>query len=237
VAGILTGMDPVELSRRLENLLRIGTIHSVDHAEARCRVQTGALTSQWLPWFAPRAGETTVWSPPTVGEQAMILSPSGEAAGGVVLVGIFSDAKPAPSDSADEHLIVFPDGARISYDHASSHLSVSGIQTATVQAATHCTVDCPETETTGNLTVGGNIIVAGDATVNGSTMLEGEAIVAGLLSYMSGLAGTGGAGGGSTMIAGDISHASGNLSSNGITLHTHTHGGVQGGSGSTGAPQ
>ena len=49
---------------------------------------------------------------------------------------------------------------------------------------------------------------------------------------------TGSSGSGSAAtITGDIVHRGGSLQSNGITLHSHTHGGVQPGGGSTGAPQ
>lgn len=127
-------MDIVELSRLVENIVRIGTIHSVDHAAARCRVSTGRLVTQWLPWHERRAGETRTWTPPTVGEQCMILSPSGEPAAGVVLVGIYSNAKPAPSDNPDEHVTLYPDGTRIAYDHAAHRLTVHSVGDVVVRA-------------------------------------------------------------------------------------------------------
>lgn len=190
-------MDLVELSRRLENLIRIGTIHSVDHAAVRVRVQSGNLVSHWLPWLERRAGNTTTWSPPTVGEQCVIFSPSGEPAGGVVLVGLDSAAIQPPSHAAEKHVIRFPDGATFSYDHAASHLDITGIATATIEAGTSVTLDTPLTHCTGKLT-------ADD-----------------LLTYGNGLTGTGGSNG--NTITGNLTHTAGNLSSNGIVLHTHHH--------------
>lgn len=38
-------------------------------------------------------------------------------------------------------------------------------------------------------------------------------------------------------MSGNITHSGGNFTSNGITVHTHKHGGVKGGSDSTGGPQ
>lgn len=111
-------MDLVELSRRLENLLRIGTIHAVDHAAVRCRVQSGGLLSNWLLWHTPRAGATTTWDPPTVGEQCLVLSPSGEPGNGVVFYGLNSDLVPPPSHSPDDQVINYPDGTILRYDHA-----------------------------------------------------------------------------------------------------------------------
>ena len=127
--------DIADLIRRLESLIRYGTIAEVQMAPPRVRVKSGGLTSTWLPWFAPRAGTTTEWDPPTVGEQCVLFSPSGNPATGVVLVGLFSDAHPAPSSSPDEHVRDYPDGARITYNHATGALSATGIKTALVQAA------------------------------------------------------------------------------------------------------
>lgn len=210
-------MDIAHLSRLVENLIRVGTVAAVDHAAARCRVASGELVTEWLPWLEHRAGNTLTWDPPTIGEQVIILSPSGEPAGGIVLTGIFCTAHPAPSASASEHVIAYPDGARIAYNHTSGALTATGIQTATIQAAVSVTLDTPETHITGNVQVDGTLTVDD------------------LLTYGNGIAGTGGAN--NNIISGDFTHAGGNLSSNGIVLHTHTHGGVVPGGGSTGGPQ
>lgn len=204
-------MDLVELSRRLENLIRFGTIHAVDHAARRCRVQSGELVTQWLPWMEHRAGETTTWNPPTVGEQCVILSPSGEPAGGMVFYGAPSDIIDTPSHDPVKHVIKFPDGATFSYNHQTSHLQITGIKTAEIVASESVTLDTPLTHCTGKLT-------ADD-----------------LLTYHNGLAGTGGSN--NNVVTGNFTHTTGSLTSNGKALHTHTHGGVQNGGGSTGEPQ
>lgn len=82
-----------------------------------------------------------------------------------------SDAHPSPSQNAAETIMFYPDGAQISYNHASSILKASAIQSATVQAAKQVTIDCPET------TVNVNV------TINGALNLKG------LLSYQSGMVG------------------------------------------------
>ncbi len=214
----LAGMDDIaDLIRRIESLIRYGTIAEVDHDARRVRVKSGELTSNWLPWGAGRAGETLEWNPPTVGEQVVLLCPSGDPAGGFALLAIYSDAFDAPSSSPDEHLRVYPDGARILYNHATGALSVTGVQTALVQAAQRVTVDCPESLFTGNVTISGRLIVLGDV------LAKAAAIVSGLFSYLAGMAGSGGAGGAATTISGTITHSGGALSSNGVTLHSHTH--------------
>lgn len=210
MAGNLSGMDIIELSRMVENLIRIGTIHSVDHAAVRVRVQLGKLTTEWLRWFEHRAGQTTTWDPPTVGEQCMVFSPSGELANGIVLVGIDSGSIQPPSHNENKHVTRFADDAVISYDHAEHHLEISGITTCCVIASESITFDTPLTHCTGKLTVDQ------------------------LLTYGNGINGTGGDN--LNVITGQFTHNGGNLSSNGIVLHTHLHEGVISGGDITGVP-
>lgn len=159
-------MNFATLSRMIENLIRIGKIEEIDLSGKCCRVRTGKLLTNWLPWITARAGTTRTWNPPTVGEQVLVFSPSGELGGGVVLTGLFSTMHPAPSDSAAEHITDYPDGARISYNHATHALTATGIQTALVQASEQVTIDCPAVHFTGDVTVDGDVIASGISLVN-----------------------------------------------------------------------
>lgn len=109
-------MNYAELLRRLENLLRPGVIAQVQYKPLRVRVATGGLLTGWLAVFAQRAGEDREWNPPSIGEQCLVLSPSGEPAQGFVLVGLYSDAHSAPDDSPTRHRRAYRDGAVIEYD-------------------------------------------------------------------------------------------------------------------------
>lgn len=154
-------MDLTELSRRLENLIRFGTVHSVDHAAKRCRVQTGGLVTQWLPWMERRAGATATWDPPTIGEQCVILSPSGEPGGGMVFYGTPSDLIDTPSHDEAKHVVKFPDGAVFSYDHASSELSVTGVTVVRIEASGEIRLLTPTLILAGNLAVDGDVNATG----------------------------------------------------------------------------
>lgn len=206
-----SALELADLARRLTNILRPGTVEAIDHAAARVRIRSGDILTDWLPWLTARAGATATWSPPTVGEQVLLLAPSGNLAAAIVLPALYADAHPAPSTSPNEHVMEFPDGAVITYNHAAGALSVQGIKTLTIEADTHVTLNAPATTVTGALTVQG------------------------LLTYQAGLAGTGGGAG--TTISGTIVQTGGTLSSNGIVLATHTHPGVQAGGSNTGGPQ
>lgn len=130
-----------EIHRRLANLIRTGLVEEIDHASALCRVRTGDLVTDWLPWFARRAGETATWSPLTVGEQVMILSPSGELSAGYVLTGLYSDSVPAPSEDPAEHITEYPDGCVVHYNHETHTLEATGLKIAHLQASESVTVD------------------------------------------------------------------------------------------------
>ena len=126
-------MNTAEISRLLANLIKQGTIAESDPAAGRVRVLHGGLTTDWLPYFVPAAGGVSVHRPPSVGENCIVLSPSGEPANGVVLCGMASDQFPQPGNRADETVVKFPDGAVAKYNHAASKLDISGINTANIQ--------------------------------------------------------------------------------------------------------
>lgn len=200
--GTLAGMESAEIARLIENLLRIGTIADVQHGTPpRVRVQTGGITTDWLPWAERRAGNTRTWNPPTKGEQVLLFSPSGDLCNAVVLTGIPSDSIDVPSHSPNETVTLYPDGATTRYDHAAGALFVGGVKTIIVEAATSVLVKCPD------------------------TTFDGAVTVKGLFSYQNGIAGQGGDNG--NIVRGDLTHQGGKLSSNGVVLDDHDHGGVQ----------
>ena len=113
--------DIAALSRLIENLIRLGTVAEVDHGSlqykrpARVRVQSGELLTGWLPWTALHAGTTRDRDPPTVGEQVLVLSPSGQTAQGIAITGLFSALIPAKGDHACLHHFTSPDSAVVEY--------------------------------------------------------------------------------------------------------------------------
>ena len=91
----------IEIQRLLRNLIRIGTVSAINLKDGLCRVDTGKNTTDWLHWLSARAGKTRSWNAPSVGEQVLVLCLGGELDTGFVMPGIFSDANPAPSASAN----------------------------------------------------------------------------------------------------------------------------------------
>lgn len=229
-----------ELSRRLESLIRSGTISAVDHGKALCRVHTGQLETDWLPWLERRAGATRSWNPPTEGEQVVLLCPSGDPASGFVLLGLYADANPAPDSSPDTHTVVFPDGARICYDHALGALSVTGIKTALVDAADSITANAGKTINakagqTITAEAGETITLKAGASVTidaPQTTVTGNLLVQKALTFMGGMSGAGSAGGGGGPVAtingpvkvmgGDIT-TDGDVKAGNVSVKGHNH--------------
>lgn len=144
----------------LASVIRIGTVLEVDLAEARCVVRFGdpddpdpAQTGP-IRWLTPRAGLTRVWSPPSVGEQVLLVCPDGQIGAAVALPGIVRDTFPPVGNSTAE-LIEFADGARITYDPEASAL------TAELPAG-----GTAEIIADGGITLRGDVTIVGNVSVS-----------------------------------------------------------------------
>lgn len=159
--------DPEQISGEL---VQLGTVASVDCGAATCVVDLGELTTGDLPWFAPRAGSVKLWSPPSVGEQCAVLCPEGDLANGLVLLGLWSDANPAPSNDPDVVHLEFPDGAVIAYNHASHALAVTLPGDGTV------TIDAKTVTINADVKITGNVDITGKATVSEDVLAAGVSL-------------------------------------------------------------
>lgn len=158
-----------ELQRKLDNIIRFGVIAEVNHATARARVKSGDILTEFLPFITFRAGTTKTWSPPTVGEQCVMLSVSGEFTTACILVGLYTQN--SPSQSPNEHVIEFADGAKITYNQSSGALVVTGIKTASITAANQIDIDCPTINIKGDVNIDGKVTSTGDMTAGESVKL------------------------------------------------------------------
>ncbi|EKN3441767.1 phage baseplate assembly protein V [Yersinia enterocolitica] len=194
------------LKRLLANIIRIGIVSDVDLANGLCRVKIGNLETDWLNWLTLRAGRVCFWSAPSQGEQVMVLSIGGELTTGFVLPAIFSDANSAPSQSPDAMVITFPDGARFEYEPETSHLAITGIATAVIEASESVSVTAP------NITCTASVKITLDTPEVECT----NNLTTATLQVMQG-----------GKMSGDIEHSGGQFSSNGVVVDDHHHGGVQ----------
>ena len=79
-----------EGDRRLANLIRLGRVVSVNAASATARVDFGGLVTPEIPVGQLRAGALRLQWMPSVGEQVVVASPSGDLAQGVILCSVFA---------------------------------------------------------------------------------------------------------------------------------------------------
>ena len=163
------------LSRLIENLIRYGTIAAVQMKPPRVRVKTGPLITAWLPWIALRAGADREWNPPTVNEQVLLFSPSGQLANGVVLTGLFSGHIPANGDREGLHRITYRDGTVIEYDSITHHLNA----TLTEGGTTHL-VSPGGINLVGDITHKGNYTQTGNQKITGKVTVSTDVIAAGI---------------------------------------------------------
>ena len=152
-------------NRRIESIIRFGLIAEVDYAQAKARVKCGEILTDFIPFST-----TKTWSPPTQGEQCVILAASGELTTACIITGLYTQN--SPSHSADEHVVEFADGAKITYNQANGDLVVIGIKTANIKAANQINIDCPTVNIKGNVNIDGEVTSTGDMIAGGISQMK-----------------------------------------------------------------
>lgn len=167
---MLGSRKPEDIPADLQSLIRFGTVVSVDPGVARCVVRYGDPDDDEpgetppIRWLTARSGQTRTWSPPSIGEQVLLLAPDGQIGAAIALTGIVQDAFPPVGNSAAE-LIEFKDGARLTYDPDASAL------TAILPAGG-----------TAEIEASGGIVLRGDVTIEGNLQTNGNAAITGDVS-------------------------------------------------------
>lgn len=242
------GYNTSEHERIIAGMLRLGVITGLDLSDPeapRCKVATGGLSSDWLPWLARRAGRTRHWSAPDIGEQVVVLAQSGDPSQGVVLPGLFSAAFPSPETDPEKDHTLFPDGTTVVHDSATNTYEVTVAGTGNwIVNCKHATVNADDDAT----------VNTKEAKVNATTSLvvdsptstfKGQVFIEQLLTIMGGLAASGAGGAGSSpkaqinmdveFINGHgITTDGGDIVAGGKSLKNHTH--LEHGAGSQTSP-
>ena len=145
-----------EHQRRLHNIATIGTVIEIDADAALMRLAVGDNQTDWLSIPTIAAGMVSVWRCPSISEQFLLVSPSGELANAIPVVSLYSDHNPSPSTDPNEIRIRYNDTDFCSIDVVNSQLTMH-ISQITNQAATSIVWDTPSATLTGNLQVDGSI--------------------------------------------------------------------------------
>ncbi len=204
-----------DANRRLENIVRFGTVKTINPSKPipRVIVNLGDIETPEIRCLNIRSGDDSTWDMPSINEECVVISPCGDIGPtSFVLYGFYNDDHPAPSDDLNKKIRMFADGCVIAYDVAAHHLSAvlpSG-GTAVLTADGGVTVN-GDTTINGNLQVNGSTAMTGNNTVGGSQLVQGSSHSSGTFS------------------------SDGDVTASGISLTSHTHPGDSGGT--TGGPQ
>lgn len=198
-----------EVERMVANMIRVGKITELDEKNARVKVETAGVTTDWLPFGASRAGETREWNPPEKDEQVLLFCPYGDLGQAVVGHSIYQDKFKAPGDKKNITNLTYKDGTTVSYDrekheytmkmHESGKFTVNagdGTMTMTKDSMTFSiggvkiTTDKDGVKINGKVTIDsdvkidGKITAGSDVSVSGGVTAQGD-VKAGPISLSS----------------------------------------------------
>ena len=125
------------------------------------RLDVGDNQTDWLPIPALAAGHVRVWRCPSVGEQFLLVSPSGDLANAIPVISLYSDNNPSPSNNPNE--------IRVRYNDT-DFLSVNTQDSQLILKINDVIFDVNNTTLTGNLAVNGNVQVDGNIHSDGDTV-------------------------------------------------------------------
>jgi phage baseplate assembly protein V len=120
----MSSFEHAEHDRQIANLIRLGTIETVDHQAKRLKVRSGDLLTGWLPWPAEVGRNYKRWRPLREGTQVILGSPSGDPAQAVVIGMLYTQALQAPAVDPDLDLIKWDDGASLAYNLATHEMTI-----------------------------------------------------------------------------------------------------------------
>lgn len=109
-----------------------------------CRVSTGDWTSAWVRWHGIAAGKARHWRAPSMGEQGVLLNPSGQAGMGTFVPGLYGNAGPPPDNRDHVEVWRFDDGGSLVYDWKAKTYTItvpSGQVTVKVGTSTFAITD------------------------------------------------------------------------------------------------
>jgi len=158
---------------------------------------------------------------------------------GMAMVGLNNQAKKIPEFNPDDvELRTRTRDVRVTMKHDGTIENVNPNGNTVLSPAGKFTINAPagfEVNAPTSLINSPQTTHTGNVKTNGNTAIDGTTLSKGTITGQGGMGLTGSGGGGSTMsVTGTLTHTSGSLTSNGVTLHTHTHTDPQGGT--TGGP-
>ncbi|MFQ6572475.1 phage baseplate assembly protein V [Pseudomonas sp. UM16] len=166
--------------RMLAGLVIPCRVVAVDLAAARVRVSDGAgWTSAWLRWHSQAAGKARHWRVPSVDEQGVLISPSGEPAQGTFVPGLYGNAGAPPDNREHVEVWRFDDGGSLTYDWQARSYSIelpTGTVSVKVGGSSLLVSDQAIDLKAANITLTGAVQINGPLQVSGDILGGGKII-------------------------------------------------------------
>lgn len=153
----------MDIYRLLNNLVRIGTISSINSKQAKARVMfedRDNVVSKELNLLFQRTIGTQDYVIPKVGEQVVCLLLPNGLEEGYILGSFYTKKNIPPANDENKRLIIFEDGSLLEYDNgritinATKDVNIISAENINITAANNVTIN-------GNLQVNGNINASG----------------------------------------------------------------------------
>lgn len=119
------GYPSAEHDRMIAAMLLPCVVVGVDLLAARVRVKAGAWVSAWVRWHSLAAGKARHWRAPSLGEQGVLFSPSGNPALGTFVPGLYGNAGVPPDNRDHVEAWYFDDGGSLVYDWEAGSYSIA----------------------------------------------------------------------------------------------------------------
>ena len=142
-----------------------------------CRVSDGEWTSAWVRWHNQAAGKARHWRVPSMGEQGVLLSPSGDVSQGTFVPGLYGDAGPAPDTRDHVERWLFEDGGSLTYDWEAKRYSIvlpSGSVEIEVGGSAATVTDNAVVVTSGAIVLDGDVTIYGEVLINGALRVSSD---------------------------------------------------------------
>ncbi|PLV10640.1 phage baseplate assembly protein V [Pseudomonas guariconensis] len=151
---------------------------AVDLAAAMVRVSDGGdWTSAWVRWHSQAAGKARHWRAPSLGEQGVLFSPSGNPAQGTFVPGLYGNAGNQPDNRDHVEVWRFDDGGSLLYDWKAKRYQIT-LPSGTVEIKVGATIATLTDDAITAVTTSANIQAA-TITLEGQVQINGPLTVTG----------------------------------------------------------
>lgn len=223
-------------------MIRFGQVTEVQADKGLCRVnfKDDDIVSFLLPVLQSYTLENKASRVFDINEYVACLMDE-DCENGVVLGAVYNTGNSPTGATSDKLRVLFKDGALFEYDRATHELKVTGLEKITIVATGAIDVQCQTASLKAATSVSVECLTAEVKAATSVKIDTPLTEVTGLLKAAAIQTAPGGSFGGGLAIQGDVTvtgtiDADGQITSGGIGLTSHKHGGVQTGGGTSGVP-